>query len=372
MRSRSVLMVYRSMTGGMKQHICSLAKGLTDNGIDVTISGPLINPPAPSPVKVVTLHIPENPLTFAGISSVNNLTHLIRENKYDLVHTHGYVAGIIGRFAALLAGEPLLVHTVHNSHPGFSRAVLYGGAKVEVWLSRYTGKIITVSAHLKDELIKIGIPSEKISTVYNGVCPPAINKTGRQEIRKSLGLSPYNFVIGTVARLIPSKGIDLFIEAMAVAKKINPHIKGVIVGDGPEKFRLQELAENLGISDSIMFLGHRTDVPMLLLAFDLFILSSRQEGFGISILEAQCSGLPVIASASGGIPEIISHGVNGLLFPAGDFYALADRISFLLSSNPQYRHTLAMEGMKRVRENYSCDKMIQSTIVVYKELWRHI
>ena len=367
MPDMSVLMVCRNTRGGMKQHILSLAKGLAENGMDVTIAGPRLDTPVSPPFKTVTLPIPENPLTPAGVYSLNKLTDLIKKNKYGIVHTHGYVAGIIGRIAAARAGNALMVHSVHNFFPVFSPITLYGIKGIEVWLSRYTARIIAVSEHLRKDLVKIGIPAEKISTIYNGVDPTMFNPADRQYVRESLGFPPYSFVIGTVARLIPAKGVDLFIEALALVKKNNPSIKGVIVGDGPEALKLQTLARSLGIAGGIRFLGYRNDVPKLLSAFDLFVLSSRQEGFGISVLEAQYSGLPVIASAAGGIPEIVRHGVDGLLFPAGDYSALADRISFLLEK-PDYRHTLALEGKRKVKESYTSDRMIQSTLQLYSGL----
>lgn len=354
MPGRSVLMVCRSVRGGMKQHLSTLVRGLTHNGVRVT---------------VITLPIRGNPLTWKGIYSVYTLARLIKQDNYDLVHTHGYVAGFIGRLAALAAGQRLLVHTVHNCWPGsFSPLVLYCGKKMEAYLSQCTDRIIVVSEYLKKELIASGVSAHKISTVYNGIDLPPVDPLDRNRIRMSLRLPPHSFVIGTVARLIPAKGVDLFITALSAVKKINPQVKGIIVGDGPARAELQNLAASVGAAGDILFLGHRDDVPALLAAFDLFVLASREEGFGISVLEAQHAGLPVIASRAGGLPEIISHGDNGLLFPVGDHGALADLIS-LLVNNPDYRRTLAEAGQKKAQEQYTCDRMVNSTLQLYEELF---
>lgn len=384
MSGRSVLMVCRSIRGGMKQHLFHLIRGLSQNGIKVTVAGPVfavfsascpvfpssLPPPLSSaPVEVIDIPIPENPLTLRGVTSIRRLARLIKIQHYDLVHTHGYVAGIIGRAAALAAGQRLLVHTVHNHFPSsFSPLILLGGKKIEAHLSRYTNRIIAVSEYLKNELMAIGIPADKVSTIYNGIEPSAASFDDRNRTRKSLGLPPHSFVVGTVARLIPAKGVDLMLKAVALVKKNNPHIKGIIVGDGPENTKLQNLAADLDLTGDILFLGHRDDVPALLPACDLFVLASRQEGFGISVLEAQYSGLPVVASRAGGIGEIINHGDNGLLFPPGDHYALADLLGQLID-NSDYRRALACAGQKNAIEKYSCAKMIESTLELYAQLF---
>lgn len=366
MVNKTVLMISRRVEGGMKTHLEILIRGLLLDNYQVSIVTPVNNLDLPRAVKIHRLNIPEYPFQASFPGTVRYIKNLILQEQFGIVHTHGYAAGIAGRLAAIFAGKKELVHTVHNFFPDVTPLISYGAGIAEAWFSAYTKKIITVSEKLKEKEISLGVRPDKVVTVYNGIDTNIFRKYDKQKSRALLGLSVDEHVIGTVSRLIPAKGIDIFLKALALQNK-KKALKGLIIGNGPEKAALQNLAHELGLSEKVLFLGHRTDVPELLSALDIFILPSLREGFGLVLLESQCIGLPVIASATGGITEIISHGKNGLLFAPGQTWELARHISTLYS-DPNLCDRLANKGRQTVLQQFSSARMIKAIQLIYEDV----
>lgn len=366
MKNGSILFISRCVQGGIKTHLETLIDGLIRENFQVSLVTPINNLNLPQRVKIHLLAIPELPYNKTFPLSVSYLKHLIQTQTYSIVHTHGYAAGLTGRLAAILAGKKEIFHTVHNFFPSVSPFLSYGGKLTEVWLSHHTKKIIAVSDQLRNAQIKMGISPDKVVTIYNGIDIAKFKKQDKYKARSLLGLSMNEHVVGTISRLIPSKGIDIFLGALALQNRKRP-IKGLIIGDGPERPVLQNLAQELNLSDKVLFLGHRTDIPMLLSALDVFILPSRQEGFGLVIPESLCLGLPVIASNTGGITEIIESGSNGLLFTPGNVEELSKHISTLMY-NEELRDRLAKNGMESVSKKFSSEQMVKSTSLLYQNI----
>lgn len=365
MKNGSILFISRCVQGGIKTHLEILIDGLVKENYQVSLVTPINNLDLPQKVKIHLLPIPELPYNKTFLLSVSYLKHLIQTQTYSIIHTHGYAAGLTGRLAAILAGKKKVIHTVHNFFPSVSPVLSYGGKLTEVWLSHHTKKIIAVSDQLRNAEIKMGISSDKVVTVYNGIDIAKFKMQDKYKARSFLGLSMNEPVVGTISRLIPSKGIDIFLEALALQNKERP-LKGLIIGDGPERPALQNLAQKLNLSDKVLFLGHRTDIPMLLSALDVFILPSRQEGFGLVLPESLCLGLPVIASSTGGITEIIESGSNGLLFAPGNIEELSRHISTLMY-NEKLRDKLVKNGIESVNKKFSSEQMVKSTLFLYQE-----
>ncbi|MDX9872820.1 MAG: glycosyltransferase family 4 protein, partial [Clostridia bacterium] len=359
MSKKSILLVCRRAQGGMKSHLEILIKGLVKANFRVGVAAPEPTLRLPPEVELHPLDIPEIPYPHVLRTSVRTLKDLLEKKDFSIVHTHGYAAGITGRLASIRAPKKALLHTIHNFFPQTSPFLLTGGKLAELWLSQYTHKIITVSEQLKIFLLTIGIKPDKLVTIYNGIDAAGFPPQDKAEARKLLHLSAEERVVGTVARLIPAKGIDLFLQALALLKKTTS-LKGVVIGDGPQKFALQELAQQLGLQDTVIFTGHREDVSALFPALDIFILPSRREGFGLTVLESQWLGIPVIAADTGGIREIVEHGENGLLFAAGDFRELAWHMDRLLADE-ETRTTLAEKGAHSVRLRFTAERMLEET-----------
>jgi glycosyltransferase involved in cell wall biosynthesis len=208
----------------------------------------------------------------------------------------------------------------------------------------------------------IGLPPEKLGVIYNGVQVPETSASPR-EARAKLGLPLDGQVIGTVSRLYLVKGIDFLIRALAQMDDAAL----AIVGDGPERAALETLADTLGVAGRIHWTGHRRDVPTLLPAFDLYVQPSLHEGMSNTILEAMAAGLPVVATAVGGTPEVVDDGVTGLLVPPRDPDALAGVIVRLLR-DLDLRRKMGRAGQERVRRHFSLEQMVRQTQALYERL----
>jgi glycosyltransferase involved in cell wall biosynthesis len=212
------------------------------------------------------------------------------------------------------------------------------------------------------------VSRRKVSVIHNGIdMAPFEAGAERQSIRAALGIPEDAVVVGTVGRLSEVKRVDLLIAAFAQIRDQCPQARLLIVGHGPERATLQKLQTALRLDHEVCFAGYQSKPAPYLQAMDLFALTSRSEGLPLSVLEAWATGLPVVASYVGGLPEIVEQGQNGLLFPAGDQTALAAAISRLLE-NPQMRTALGQAGRDRVRRSFSGTAMWEKYSRHYSEM----
>lgn len=296
----------------------------------------------------------------------------IKKGKFDIVHTHTSKAGILGRWAAKLAGVKIIVHTPHGHifYGYFGRFKTKFFIFLETITARITDKIITLTQVGKDEHIKFGIaPGEKFIPVYSGIeIERFINfKPDSDGEKKKLNILPGIFVIGTVSRLDPVKGNRYFIFALPAIVKVFPGLKAVFVGEGSEKEQLISYTRELGIYDNVIFTGERQDVRGLMCAFDIFVLSSLNEGMGRCLLEAQALGLPVVATEIGGVPEVIKNGLTGILVPPADPEALSAAIISLLKDEAR-RLEMGREAKKWVDNRFSVEAMVNKISELYEGL----
>jgi glycosyltransferase involved in cell wall biosynthesis len=230
---------------------------------------------------------------------------------------------------------------------------------LELKLSAYLcDKTICVSRALRESLVKeFGFPQWKVKTIYNGVSisqfiPPQGHKS---PVRERLGIGQDEFVLVCVARLGEQKGIDILLQTIAQVIRSGVVCKCVIVGDGPLKNELLDLARELGLTGHVFFEGFREDVRPYLQAGSAFILTSHMEGLPLSILEAMACGLPSIVTDVGGNAEIITHGIHGLIVPRGSVDAGAEAITYL-ATHPQERGKMAQMARTRVCEAFDIEK----------------
>ncbi|MDH3679522.1 MAG: glycosyltransferase [Acidimicrobiia bacterium] len=257
------------------------------------------------------------------------LRRLMRQRDYDVVHSHSPVPASVARLLRGQRSSPAFVHTEHN-----------------VW-SRYhwaTRLANSATYHRNTAVIAVSDSvAESIEPLVRGRCPQPVtihhgtvittiepwSSEERAKRRAALGVPAGGFVIGMVANLTPKKNHRLMLEAMAGdGAQQRAHL--VLVGLGPLEDEIRAAAEELEIADRTTFLGSRDDVPELLPLFDLFVLSSRFEGFPISLVEAMATGLPCVATSVGGIPEVLVDGENGLLVESGDREGLRAAITKLM------------------------------------------
>jgi glycosyltransferase involved in cell wall biosynthesis len=295
------------------------------------------------------------------------LAQQLRAFQPDIVHTHLLHADLYGLTAARRAGVPHAVSSRHNQD-AFRRNPLIK------WLNRramrHAERVIAISASVARFVSEVeGTPPERVVTIYYGLDAPVSGPDDRDMTRLRLGLRDGDdpALIGFVGRLVHQKGADLALEAFAKARQRHPRSRLVIVGDGPERRRLEAQAERLALTDSVIFTGWVDDASSLMPAFDMVVAPSRWEGFGLVILEAMGRSLPVIASQAGAFPEIVADEQTGLLVPSESPDALANAMESLLGA-PDRAADMGRAGKIRLAESFSVGKMVDATLRVYEQI----
>lgn len=267
--------------------------------------------------------------------TVDRVRGALRALRPDVVHTHQIGALYYTGPAARRESVPLVVHTEHINHVR-KREKMVDRLRMRVlWglAGRHAARFFCVSEDIAAEVSAHHVVSRrKVHVVDNGIDTLAFGRRDQAlEVRGNLGIPPTVKVIGTVGRLAEVKRQDLLLRSFARLgpQQANAHL--LLVGDGPLMGALQALAESLGIADRVHFAGYQAHPERLLQAMDVFALTSRLEGMPLAVLEAWAAGLPVIASRVGGLPKMIDHGVNGLLFDSGDEFALAKGLGQLMA-----------------------------------------
>jgi glycosyltransferase involved in cell wall biosynthesis len=230
------------------------------------------------------------------ITALNELRRMIARGRYDVVHTHLYRSQIYGRPAAWLAGVPVIVSTEHSiGETHLERRKMTAGVRaLYLATERLSDMTVAVSETVRERLITWGVRRRKVAVIPNGVDLTRVefDLTARGKVRAEFGLAPSDYVIGVLGRLDPTKQFDLVIEA--AAPLLGDGRRLLIVGKGDEREHLEEVARSCGVADRVIFAGERHDVAAMLSAMDLFVASSKQETFGLSVLEALANGAPVL------------------------------------------------------------------------------
>ena len=309
---------------------------------------------------------------FWDLIVLSKLSKLIKEGKFDLVHTHTSKAGFIGRLAAKICRVKIIVHTPHGhvfySYFGKFKTAFF--IKLEKWAAKFTDRIITLTGLGRDEHVRLGIAEAgKFLPVYCGIdltrflsCQVDVEAE-----RKRWQIAKDDLVVGMVSRLVPIKGVEYFIRAIPEIKKEMPRVKFLIVGDGPLKEGLEKLAENLGVGREIIFTGNRNDIPDFMAIFDVYVLTSLNEGLGRTLIEAMASGKCAVATRVGGVAEIVIDGETGILVEPKDPLGLKKAIVKLLT-NKDLRDKMGNKAKERAKAFFGVDTMIEKTEKLYQEL----
>jgi glycosyltransferase involved in cell wall biosynthesis len=284
---------------------------------------------------------------------IGDIAAKLRDLKPDVVHTHQVGALFYCSRAVRKANVPILVHTEHGKHYSSRlRTRLLGRIA-----SRRVARFFCVSSDIALEVRRCRIVKPaKIVVVHNGIDLERFRPQRSDALRAELNIPLDSPVIGAIGRLSEIKQQHLLIRAFAQIAAATPPAHLVIVGDGPLRQELEQLSNQLNVAPRVHFVGYQPQPEKFLAIMDIFGLTSRSEGMPLSVLEAWASGVPVVASAVGGLPELIGATGAGVLFPSGDPIALAARLAELLS-DPQTRSKFAARGREVVRESFSASRM---------------
>lgn len=280
--------------------------------------------------------------------------------QFDIVHGH---PGTVCRIASIGAGVPIRVTTAHTLEETSPARI-----GLERLLLRRTEMVVAVShAAGRHFAARHHIGTKRIAVIHNGIDVEELaRQVERGPAREELGL-PSGELVGVVSRLHPDKGIEVFLGAAAAVARTQAEARFVIAGDGPEREHLERQAASLGIDERVQFLGFREDVPHLLRHLSMLVHPTRRAGFEIALVEAMAARLPVVASATGAIPEVVDEGMTGVLVPPGDSRALAQGILKLLE-NPRRGAAMGEAGYARARAKFDISRSVEAHRQLYWQL----
>lgn len=346
----------RHLYGGPRQ-VLYLLRGLGQAGVRCSLVAPAGSAlAAAAPATGAAVHA----VPIGGdldILAVGRLFALLRELKPDLVHVHSRRgADFFGAIAARLAGTPALL-TRRVDHPD-------GG-----WLAgrKYAGyaRVAAISGAVLAQLRAAGLPPQRLALVPSAVdaadCVPVLT---RQALLERLGLPADALLVAVVAQLIPRKGHEVLLQAWPAIRAACPAARLLVCGSGPLH---EQLLARAGGDDSVLFIGFQPDLREWLGRVDLLVHPALAEGLGVAVLEAQAAGVPVVASAAGGLPEAVADGRSGLLVPPGKAPALAAAVSALLA-DPDRRAALGAAGRAHMAERFSVAAMTRGYLALYRQL----
>ena len=300
------------------------------------------------------------------------LYNIIKKGRYDIVHTHSSKAGIVGRLAAKLANVPVIVHTVHgwSFHAYMSKVTRTAFVVLEKIAARMSNKLIVVTKLDIRKGLHAGIGRKKDyilirSSILLDKFEP--NKYSKDRIRNELGIPAESFVVGNVGRLSKQKNPLLWVRVANIIHAQYSNTKFLMVGDGNLRTEVEKLINELGLRDGFIITGLKRNVPELLSAMDVFLLTSLWEGLPRVIPQAMAMGIPVVATKADGNAEIIQHGVSGFLGEPSDAEKLAE-YCLRLKDDIQLRQHFVKRGMEIVREEYDLQKMVDTIDNLYVEL----
>lgn len=341
--------------GGAEMVVLRLATRLQDLGwtpevLTLRGEGPLSDAFHAAGIPVTDLAVPRERGTWAMRGAMRRWW---RQRRPDVVHTHNVSPLVATALALPRRRTTRLVHTKH----GRARSDRWRGRLLTRWAAHRADAIAAVSRDALSRALELeGFPADRTTLIYNGIDTDGL----------AVRTGPWHRRIVTVARLEPVKAIDMLLRAVAIAVRETPDLTLDVVGDGSERPALEGLTRQLGIGANVTFSGWSDDVPRRLREADVFVMSSKSEGLSLTLLEAMAAGLPVVATAVGGNPEVVEEGVTGVLVPRDDPEALA-RAVLSVAGHPDRAAAMGRAGRDRVMARFSLDTMAAA----YDRLYRN-
>ncbi len=298
------------------------------------------------------------------------LARWLRREQVDVIHAHQYTPFFYGITARLLCRRPAVIFTEHGRHfPDYPRRKRMLANRL---LLRRRHRVVGVGEAVRRALIdNEGIRPERVEVICNGIdlAPFGAPAPDRGAVRREMGVGPDDLVMMLIARLDYLKDHATAIRTLARVVQQRPDARLVLVGEGPERGKIEEQVRRSGIEANVRMLGLRKDVARLLAATDLFLLTSISEGIPLTPIEAMAAGVPVVSTNVGGVGEVVEDGVTGLLAPSGNDEALAGHV-LRLAADEALRRRLAESGRRRARQMFSEGRMHADYLRLYEELAR--
>ena len=377
--------IARLNMGGPALHVSYLADGLRGRGYETILVAGSVSQGEQSMayvaeelgVPVVTIpHLHREISPVRDLLATVRLARIMRAERPAILHTHTAKAGAVGRVAALLAGRsrpPIIVHTFHGHvlRGYFGRFWTGVFRLLERLLARITDALVAVSPEVRDELVAFGVaPASKFRVIRLGIeldQRVARDDQARRRTRRVMGVRDGRFVVGWIGRMTAVKRTDVVLESFRRLREQGVDAVLCMVGDGPDRRSVEDLAAELGVMRDCLFPGYQEDVGPFFAAFDVFVLPSGNEGTPVTAIEALASGCPVVATRVGGVPDVVREGEDGFLVDPGAVEDIAERLA-RLARDPALRARMGEAGRTRVVPRYAVERLVDDVDGLYRRL----
>jgi glycosyltransferase involved in cell wall biosynthesis len=382
---RILRLIARLNMGGPALHVAYLTRGLDARGYTTTLGAGSLARGEGSMAFVaeelgVEVHtVPQLHREISPVLdpvSVARIARLIRDVRPHILHTHTAKAGAIGRSAALLAGDarpPIVVHTFHGhvlrGYFDPVRTAVY--REVERSLARVTTRLVAVSPEVRDELVDLDVaPAEKFSVIRLGIDLDrriVEADSDGSELRRAFGVPERAFVVGWIGRMTAIKHLPVVLAAFARLRERGTDARLVLVGDGPDREAIEQRAHDLDIARFTLSLGYQRDIAPYYGLFDALLLPSGNEGTPVVAIESLAAGTPVVATRVGGVPDVVSDGVDGFLAEVDDVDGLTRALE-RLAQDPGLLERMGRAGRERTIPRYRVERLVDEVDALYREL----
>jgi glycosyltransferase involved in cell wall biosynthesis len=360
--------------GGTERQVMNLSSGIEPDLFDLHMGclgkvGEYLEEATSRGIPVMEYKI-ESLYNLASWKTRLRFGQYLHDHAIEIVHSYGFYSNLFAVPAAHFAGVPVVIASIRDC----GETLTPNQKRAQKMVCRMADCILANAEGVRNWLLTEGYPAAKIQVIRNGIVSAGaetVQPTGR--LRKELGLPPETPLVAVVSRLNPMKGIEYFLEAVAVVSRRFPLAHFLIIGgpsrkgDGGYQAEVERYVDRLGLAHRVTLTGFRSDVREILAEIDISVLPSLSEGLSNSLLESMVAGIPTIATRVGGTPEVVEDGITGLLVPSHDAGALVQAISTLLD-NPALRYMLGEAGRLRATTHFSIEKMVRQTESLYLDL----